>query len=379
MGRSVAIVYKTLPHYRVAFFEQLRGKLSEDGIELRLIVGQPVGEQVLKRDSERLPWAEYVPSRYLRLGRRHVLWQPVWMRVRGSDLVVVEQASRLLVNYWLMLMHRVGAIRLAMWGHGLNRNPGNSSRMAEAIKRFLLRECDWWFGYSPSTVKYLVERGVPPARITNVENATDTAALFRWRQAQSADSIEARRTELGLGAGPVLLMLGSLYEEKRPRFAFEVIRLMRLKGVHAELLVIGDGPLREELERDFSKADGVHFLGVKKGKDLVEFAGTCAAMLNPGLVGLSILDSFALGLPIVTSHLPYHSPEIDFLDDGVNGILLPESSLPEDFANRILTLLEQGGELERLRRGCLESASRYTVESMVENFRMGVLQCLSGQ
>ena len=53
MDREVAVVYKTLPHYRVDFYEKLRQRLSEQGVRLRLLVGQPDAEQGLRRDTGR--------------------------------------------------------------------------------------------------------------------------------------------------------------------------------------------------------------------------------------------------------------------------------------------------------------------------------------
>ena len=175
--RTVVIVYKTLPHYRVAFFELLKVRLAELGICLRLIIGQPSGEQLLKNDVAEIEWAEFVRSRYLRIGRRELIWQPVSSQLQNADLIVVEQAGRLLLNYWLVVRRLFGLNRLALWGHGLNRNVTASSPVGEWIKRRLLRSCDWWFAYAPSTVTYLEKAGVEPEIITNVENAIDTVSL----------------------------------------------------------------------------------------------------------------------------------------------------------------------------------------------------------
>jgi len=46
--------------------------------------------------------------------------------------------------------------------------------------------------------------------------------------------------------------------------------------------------------------------------------------IMPGYVGLAIIHAFCYSLPILTEKLSYHSPEIQYLKDGINGYLLSE-------------------------------------------------------
>ena len=65
MPRRIAIVQKVLPHYRLSFFEQLRGRLAQEGVELRLIYSDPVGIHAQKNDTVAVDWAIKVPARLL--------------------------------------------------------------------------------------------------------------------------------------------------------------------------------------------------------------------------------------------------------------------------------------------------------------------------
>jgi glycosyltransferase involved in cell wall biosynthesis len=96
--------------------------------------------------------------------------------------------------------------------------------------------------------------------------------------------------------------------------------------------------------------------------------------LNPGLVGLGILDCFAAGLPFVTSPDAKHSPEIAYLDDGVNGMFVKGG--PKEYASAVSQLLKDDAKLQKLRSGALMSSQRYTVENMVQNVASGILSCL---
>ena len=55
-------------------------------------------------------------------------------------------------------------------------------------------------------------------------------------------------------------------------------------------------------------------------------------------VGLGILDSFALGIPMVTTDCKIHSPEIAYLKSGRNGLMIADSE--EAFIEGVERLLK---------------------------------------
>ena len=97
-------------------------------------------------------------------------------------------------------------------------------------------------------------------------------------------------------------------------------------------------------------------------------------LLNPGLVGLGILDSFAAGLPIITTADAKHSPEIAYLVDGENGLRVTGDS--RVFAAAVSRTLRDPGLLHKMKQGAQACADRYTIENMVENLKRGILRCL---
>jgi glycosyltransferase involved in cell wall biosynthesis len=96
----------------------------------------------------------------------------------------------------------------------------------------------------------------------------------------------------------------------------------------------------------------------------------------PGVVGLTVIDSFALEVPMVTVDLPGHGPEIDYLTHGVNGIMLPTGTTPKEYAQAVHDLLADDALHERLQDGCRQGAQTYTIEKMVERFATGVLAAI---
>jgi glycosyltransferase involved in cell wall biosynthesis len=98
-------------------------------------------------------------------------------------------------------------------------------------------------------------------------------------------------------------------------------------------------------------------------------------MLNPGAVGLGILDSFAMGLPMVTTDCKIHSPEIAYLDPGRNGIIT-ENSLGA-FTEQVEKLLVNPGLRQKIAEEGMKDSSQYLLENMVQKFSEGIIDALN--
>lgn len=378
MRRRVVVIQRTLPHYRVPLFNLLRELLDERGIDFDLIVGQAALWEASKNDEGSLPWAKTVKNRYIKFGKRHAVWQPAWGLTRGADLVVVEQASRLLINYSLLFSRRFGGPKIAFWGHGRNLNLATRSRLGESLKRRLIGMSDWWFAYTAGTADLLQTAGVSARQITVLQNAIDTKSLAEQRAAVSADETAALREQLGIGiSAKVGLVLGSIYAEKRPDFVVESADLIREAVPDFNLIVIGDGPLRSVFDVAAATRPWIHVVGSKNGPALAGYAAISSVMLNPGVVGLAVLDAFALGLPMVTCQLSNHGPEFSYLLDGHNGLVARDAAIPAEFATHTIRLLSDGEMLAKLQRGCASAAMEFTIGGMAENFAAGIVAAIN--
>ena len=98
--------------------------------------------------------------------------------------------------------------------------------------------------------------------------------------------------------------------------------------------------------------------------------------MMPGVVGLGILDSFALETPLITTLNPFHGPEIEYLENGINGIISNDNI--NDYSNSIIEVLKTEKYLE-LKEACKLSAEKYNVETMVKNFKNGILSVLNNE
>ena len=97
---------------------------------------------------------------------------------------------------------------------------------------------------------------------------------------------------------------------------------VRRRVLDFALIVIGAGVDRARVEASVKVYPWLHYPGPLFGKEKVEILRLGRVFMMPGLIGLAILDCAAAGLPAVTTAYPYHSPEIAYLEQGRNGLIV---------------------------------------------------------
>ncbi len=370
----VTIIQRVLPHYRVAFFFRLRSCLLERKVELRLIYGQERTGTVPRSVSLDEPWARRIENRYLRVGRRELVWQPCFRQAFGSALVVVEQSARLMLNYPLLGLSRVGRWKTAFWGHGKNMQSDAAHSWAERVKGATIGQVDWWFAYTNLSVQIVAASGYPRAQITNVENSIDTSELRAQIAACSYEEVSAVRARHGITGRLIGLFCGAMYDHKKLPFLIEACLQIKAAVPDFSAVFVGDGPERQVVVDAAARHEWMHYVGAAFGRELAPYYRMSCVMLMPGLVGLAVVDSFVASLPLFTTELPIHSPEIAYLESGVNGIVTAPTV--DAFAAAVIEYLIDAHSQQQLKEGCIRSAAHYTIENMVENFAAGIETCI---
>lgn len=362
-----------MTHYRVPLFETMRASLAADNVELRVLHGDATAPEKDKQDVGHLAWATHLPTRYFAGGR--LCWQPFARAARGSDLVIVTQENKLLNNL-PPLLNPWRRQKLAFWGHGRDMQADNPDAWSERFKAWTTRRVDWWFAYTEISAGCIRAAGFPSDRITVLHNSIDTSELRSAIAEARLLGRRALRAELGLGEGPVGIYLGSLYADKRIPWLIDAAVRLRQRVPTFELLVAGAGPQRRLVEEAAAEHAFIRYVGPVRDARKARCLAAADLMLNPGLVGLGILDAFAAGLPLLTTDCRIHSPEIAYLDSGRNGVMTANEM--QAYVGECLRLLHDAQALAAMSRGAAASADQFSIQRMAARFCDGVLACLAG-
>lgn len=139
---------------------------------------------------------------------------------------------------------------------------------------------------------------------------------------------------------PGIISVGRLIEEKNPETLIRALKILLDDGYEANLVLIGNGPLREklvQLANELGISEKVLFFTSIPNKDLPGYYKSCklfAQSIKYGGVSIPVIEAIASGLPVIVSKPPLDpTPEIS----SEVGIVIENS--PENFAtvfNKIL-------------------------------------------
>jgi glycosyltransferase involved in cell wall biosynthesis len=371
--KKVLIIYRFLPQYRVDFYNGLREKLKEHDIELSLVYGRSNNKDSKKGDEVSIDWAEFVPNRKIKTGVIEFLWQPCLKHIKDKDLVIVEQANVLLINYYLMLRRKFGRPKMAFWGHGINQQ-ANLNSLGNRFKKRIIKNADWWFPYTEGVKDIVKASGFDERKISVVENAIDTRMLKRQYEEISNEIVIREKKALNIDSENVGIYCGALYKEKRIDFLLHTAEKIREQVHDFHLIIVGAGPDIDIVQAFLDDRDWIHYVGTKFNADRVIYFKMSKLFLLPGAVGLAVLDAFATQTPMFTTDYPFHGPEVEYIKNNENGIVTIDDA--DTYVNAVTEVLADKNLHDKLVRGCRESSLFYTVEKMVDNFANGIISCL---
>lgn len=161
-----------------------------------------------------------------------------------------------------------------------------------------------------------------------------------------------------------ILAVGRLVPKKGLIHLLRAMPRVRAEVPDAELLIAGDGPLREELERRSRELGAdARFLGVRTPEEVRDLMRTATVFCAPFVVapsgnaeglGLTQVEAQACGLPVVTSP---SGGSVEALVHGETGFVSPAGD-EEALADHLLRLLTDPERAARFSRAAREHALR---------------------
>lgn len=362
------VVQEYVPEYRVAFFQSLDSELLKLGVELRVLAGSPSGVQADRADwadASDHHWLHYTPVRFRAQRGPQFQFQNAMSQMRRGDYAVMPLAATNLdaLMASLVSMKR----RVALWGH-VGAYVRMSNPIDAAVERRMMRAAGHVFAYTDSGSQAARAAGVEPTRVTTLRNAVDVESL----RDQVADMRNRGMNPLGEKYGldtsvPHFAYIGGLDSSKRIDLLAKTMEVLWEKSPSSRLLVGGAGTDLHLMRSAISRGQMVH-LGRVAVQEKAELAVACAAILNPGRVGLLAVDALAMQLPIVAARGSFHGPEVEYLEEGRSWFLASDD--PHSFSDEALSVAAMSPSLDWVGR------SAPTIRGMTHHFVEGIRQML---
>jgi N-acetyl-alpha-D-glucosaminyl L-malate synthase BshA len=140
------------------------------------------------------------------------------------------------------------------------------------------------------------------------------------------------------------------------------------KEVNAKLLLIGDGPERNNLEdlcRELKLCDHIRFLGKQDAiEELLSISDIFLLPSEQESFGLSALEAMACEVPVISSNAG-GIPEVNI--DGYTGYLTEIGDI-DLMASRIIDLLKDEEKLMQFRANALEHAKTFDIDNILPQY-----------
>jgi len=369
---KVLIVHPFMPAYRVALVSELGARVEILGGKLLFAESTPPPAIALRQDSRTTAFGVQVPTKWMAAGGHDIAYRSVrsLLPTFQPELIVVQQEIRNLETYPLFLQARKVKAEIGMWGHGRSYSTPQSAPLAEA-KQWLTRRTKWFFAYTQAGADHVVTGGFPRVRTTVLNNTIDTDSLRRDLDSVTADEVASFRERTESAAGKTALFIGGVDEAKGIGFLLDSLPHVASLLPGFTLLIAGDGAQRSLVQAAETAGLPLRYLGRLDGHEKAVALAAADVLAIPEWIGLVAIDSLVAGLPIVSTVHPSHSPEHEYLEDGVTCIYSPHE--PGEYAKALVELLSDPRRLHAMQEACEAESKKYSIDLMADRFIEGLL------
>lgn len=248
---------------------------------------------------------------------------------------------------------KLGGVRTVLTHHHGDHFRASGKGVFQRIDRRLGRRMDRVVAPSKAVATFLKEDyGYPPHVVTVIPNGWEGVP-----RGSRADDSEAP-----------LICVGNLRAQKDHHILLRAFRVVVDHHPAMRLKLIGDGPLRTELERctnEFGLTAAVEFCGAVNdvwGHLSQAQLFVLASRYEP--LGIAALEAMAAGLPVVATDV---GGLRETVRSGMNGILVPPGD-PHALSETLLSLIASPGERQRMGITGREMAREWKMEVTVDRY-----------
>lgn len=349
-----------------AVFRRLGAQLRERGHSVRLAWARP-GSRGLSDDSVVYPLVYAKTSRGLPVpsavlpalrGFLRLFWGLARFRPHVVNVHFLQ--PELVYFLWLRRLFRY---RLVLSAHGSDvLLPWNG----RALRRHVPK-ADAITAVTPALAEHIEQwPGVPHGGVEVIPNGVDREF---WQATGESGAVDRR--------APIIVSIGRLHRVKGHDILLRALAAVRAQVPDAQLIVIGGGDQRHDLERLVSELDlqaAVTFTGELPPEGVRDRLARARVFVLPSRsegMPLSLLEAMSAGVPVVASSV---GGVADLLTEGA-GLLVPPDD-PAALAGAITPLLVDDRHARELSEEARHRALMFDVAAMAADYERAFAACM---
>ena len=362
----VTVYYFTniAPHYRSSLWSIL---LNDTHWEMHIFYSDDFNSGVKKIDLSNEEFAtkqdRFHKFKSFRWKGKKEFWQNgVIKKCFKSDFqhaVFLGEISR--ISTWIsVIICSLRGIHVTFWGHGLY---GNESRLRLMIKKLLFRMAHTHLLYERRAKELMIEEGFSKDKLYVFFNSLD----YETHKSLYHKLIKVDKEEVFPffinNTLPVIIFIGRLTPVKKLDLLLEAINSINEETPKINLIIIGDGPERKDLEvKGISGIENqwLHFTGACYDEEEIgKYLSKSELCVSPGNVGLTAVHSLSFGTPVCThGNMSNQMPEAGAIQDGYNGFFFKENDI-EDLKKKIIDWFSNNYDRNIVRNRSTEIIHKY--------------------
>jgi glycosyltransferase involved in cell wall biosynthesis len=314
MKKVLLINQGETPHYRVPVYNYLSAYLEKR--DYSLIV---TSERTQKGNTHRIEFDQReVSQNFLELTRLVLKLDP--------DIIIYWVNLKYLFLFPMLIFTKLLRKKIVYWGHGTDLSGKGAMKLKSLAYSLEFKMSDALILYAEHLKLNVKDHFYPKTFIAN--------NTLNFNNYQSQPSLgHACLAKYNITTKKNIICMGRMQKRKRLDHLFNAFDLLNRKDVGLILV----GPDNDGILSDIS-GENIFKIPPVYGDERLDLLSAADIFCIPGAIGLSIVDAFYCGLPIVTE-AGDASPEIMYLKDGINGFVVPRGDI-QQLTEKLLLLLD---------------------------------------
>ena len=346
---KLVIIQTATPDYRTELYREIQKKLKD---RFELYGGSFYFEDSIKSD---INFTKNEVTNYFLFNRKLLFQTRIWHLLFKNSTLVLEMNPRIISNWIFLIIRKILNKETILWGHAWSKSGKNSK--SEKVRNLMKHLGSKIIVYSNEQKDELKVR-MPKKEILVAPNALISSLKMKTIIPQKHLN---------------LIYVGRLTKQKKPFFLVKTFGdNLDNYPTNTKLIIVGEGEEKQRI-KDYIISKNLQNRIELKGhigdyEILKNLYDSSFFSISPSLAGLSIIQSFSFGVPILVSEKEKHGPEIDAIRLKKNALYFESNNL-NDFNSVLINAFNDKEFWINQRKPIVKFCKNsYSIEAMANTF-----------